>query len=214
VIKLQADYEPRQRKAGQKMNEKEIQKIRVQQDLQSEFNGTIDQRVERYLEIDHQNMIANHHFAYASTECIKIYSDGHFLGAVMVSQAVNEGIVRFVAERNNISLHYMEGTESKTKSISMIVDELEQKNIITHDCAEASRGIYRSFRNDVHHMNPIVAKIDFRDLAKRNLQHLAMIEKEIFGCQFSSEGKVVLHQPKYWDFNNEGLVNTYLRLAP
>jgi hypothetical protein len=82
------------------MNEKEIKKIKVRQDLQSEFEGTIDQRVERYLEIDPQEIIGNHHFAGASSECAKLYCDGYLISAVMVSQAVNEGILRFIAERN------------------------------------------------------------------------------------------------------------------
>ena len=197
------------------MDEKEIKKITVRQDLQSEFNGTIDQRVERYLEIDHQNIIGNHHFASASSECIKIYSDGHFISAVMVSQAVNEGIVRFIAERNNIGLH-LDGDKSKTKSVSEIIDQLEQKNIITHACAEASRNIYGSFRNDVHHMNPKVAEIAtyFRGLAKCNLQNLSKIEREIFGFNIASDGSLILQQPKYWDCNKNGKVATYLRLAP
>jgi predicted nucleic acid-binding Zn-ribbon protein len=197
------------------MYEKEIQKIQVRQDLQSEFNGTIDQRVERYLEIDHQNIIGNHHFASASSECINIYSDGRFISAVMVSQAVNEGIVRFIAERNNISLH-LDSDKSKTKSVSEIIDELEQKNIITHTCAEASRNIYGSFRNDVHHMNPKVAEIEtyFRGLAKCNLQNLAKIEKEIFGVNIASDGSFILQQPKYWDCNKDGKVAAFLRFAP
>jgi hypothetical protein len=197
------------------MDEKEIKKIMVRQNLQSEFNGTIDQRVERYLEIDHQDIIGNHHFASASSECIMIYSEGRFISAVMVSQAVNEGIVRFIAERNNITLH-LDSDKSKTKSVSDIIDELEQKNIITHACAEASRNIYGSFRNDVHHMNPKVAEIaaHFRDLAKRNLQDLAKIEKEIFGIKIAPDGSFILQQPKYWDCNKDGKVAAFLRLAP
>lgn len=197
------------------MDEKEIKKITVRQDLQSEFNGTIDQRVERYLEIDHQNIIGNHHFASASSECIGLYTNGHFLSAVMVSQAVNEGIVRFIAERNNIALH-PDSDKGETKSVSDIIEELEQKNIITHDCAEASRNIYGSFRNDIHHMNPKVAEIPihFRDLSKRNLQCLVKIEKEIFGAKFAPDGSLIMQQPKYWDCNKDGKVAVYLRLAP
>jgi len=198
-----------------KMDKKEMEKIMARQNLQSEFNGTIDQRVERYLEIDHQKMIGNQHFASASSECIGIYTDGRFLSAVMVSQAVNEGIVRFIAERNNIALH-LDSDKSKTKSIPEIIDELEKQNIITQPCAAASRNIYGSFRNDVHHMNPKVAEIEtyFRDLAKRNLQDLAKIEKEIFGFNIASDGSFILQQPKYWDCNKDGKVAAYLRFAP
>ena len=33
-----------------------------------------------------------HHFAKASSECNDLYRDGHLISAVMVSQAVAEGI--------------------------------------------------------------------------------------------------------------------------
>jgi hypothetical protein len=137
------------------------------------------------------------------------------MSVVMVSQAVNEGIVRFVAERNNIAFH-PENDKNKTKSIPELIDELEQKGIILNACAEASRHICRSFRNDIHHMNPKVAIIatHFRDLARRNIQDLANIEKEIFGSKFAPDGSLILLQPKYWDFNKDGNVSVYLRLSP
>ncbi len=63
---------------------------------------TIEERVERYLEVAHQGIIPNHHFAAASSECIDLYRDGYSLSAVMVSQAVTEGIWRLVLERNQV----------------------------------------------------------------------------------------------------------------
>ena len=36
-------------------------------------------------EVPHQGIIANHHFAKASSECIGLYRDGYLLSAVMVS---------------------------------------------------------------------------------------------------------------------------------
>ncbi len=197
------------------MNSTVMKKITIRQDLQARFNSTIDQKVERYLEIVHQEIIGAHHFAAASSECIRVYVDGHFISAVMVSQAVNEGIVRFIAERNNIPLH-LDNDKSKTKGIPEIIDTLEQKNIITRACAEASREICRSFRNDVHHMNPKVAEIEthFKDLAKHNLQNLAKVEREIFGSDTAPNGALILRQPKYWDFDKNGKTGAYLRFGP
>ncbi len=77
---------------------------RAQSDLRQEFEGSLDDGVARYLEIDHQSIIGNHHFAAASLECIHLYRDGHFISTVMVTQAINEAILRFIAERNNIPL--------------------------------------------------------------------------------------------------------------
>ena len=61
-----------------------------------------EDRVNPYLEIDRQWIIGDHYFARASKECIHLYRDGHFIATVMTTQAVNEGILKFVAERNNI----------------------------------------------------------------------------------------------------------------
>src|ERR1044071_5235478 len=66
----------------------------------SEFEQTLEGRLDRYLEIQHAGIVAHHPFSPASSECIDLYRDGYFLSAVMVSQAVAEGIWRFVLERN------------------------------------------------------------------------------------------------------------------
>lgn len=66
------------------------------EELRKEMRGdlvqSIEARVERNLEVAHQGIIPNHHFAAASSECIDLYRDGYALSAVMVSQAVTEGV--------------------------------------------------------------------------------------------------------------------------
>lgn len=179
-----------------------IKRGQLQEGLRSALEQTIDQRINRYLEIEHQGIIGNHHFADASSECINLYRDGYFISGVMVSQAVNEGIVKFVAERNGIK---------EKKEHSELMKDFTQKEIMSSECTEASERIWRSFRNDVHHMNPKVASIPFQKLAKRNLQDLAIIEKEIFGVNFK-DGKLVPHHPQYWDVQKDGTVPVFLRL--
>ena len=174
----------------------------LKEGLQSELDQTLEQRLDRYMEIDHQGIIGNHHFAAASSECINLYRDGYYISVVMVSQAVNEGIVKFIAERNGIK---------EKKEHGDLMDEFVQKGIISLDCAQASKQIWGSFRNDVHHMNSKVASIPFQQLARRNLQDLATVEKEIFGAYFS-DGKLVPHHPEYWDVQNDGTVPVFLRL--
>jgi len=170
--------------------------------LLAELEQTVDQRLDRYMEIDHQGIIGNHHFATASSECINLYRDGYYISAVMVSQAVNEGIVKFVAERNGIK---------EKRELRDLMEEFVHRGIMTPECAQASKKIWGSFRNDVHHMNPKVVSIPFQKLAKRNLQDLATVEKEIFGADFS-DGKLVPHHPEYWDVQKDGRVPVYLRL--
>ena len=183
------------------MERKQLKKMLVKQSLQSNLESTIDQRVERYLEIDHQGIIGAHHFAEASSECINLYCDGYFISAVMVSQSVNEGIIKFVAEKNGVK------HEDFTKSI----DKFVKKEIISKECAEATTNIWESFRNDVHHMNPKVDSIPFQELAKNNLLNLAVIEKEIFGADYKN-GKLAPHYPQYWEIGDDGTVSVFLRL--
>lgn len=193
------------------MDSHQMRRFQVEQSIRDELNGTIAERVERFLEMDPKGVVAHHHFSAASAECIRVYRDGHFISAVMVTQAVNEGMMRFVAETNKISLQ-REGPGGKTKGIPDLIDELHKQGIISINCANASRRICRSFRNDVHHMNPDVVKVPFREIAKRNLGDLITIENEIFAAQFAPDGSVILGQPKYWTSGNDGKVSAFLRL--
>jgi hypothetical protein len=92
------------------------------------------------------------------------------------------------------------------------MEMLVTKGLTTYDCADASERIWCSFRNDVHHMNPKVASIPFKQLAKQNLQALAAVEREIFGVNIE-QGKLVPKQPKYWDVQKDGTVPVFLRLG-
>jgi hypothetical protein len=168
--------------------------------MQEDLERSLDQRVERYLEVQHQGIIASHHFAAASSECIDLYRDGYFLSAVMVSQAVTEGIWRFVLDRNSLAYDRDRSAQAAT---------LSQQGVLSADCAAAFERIWRSFRNDVHHMNPSVSAVPFRDLAKRNLADLATIERELFAVTFDA-GRMSAVQPKYWDIR-DGKVHVALR---
>jgi len=191
------------------MNTSETMKrIRVKESIEAQCKNFVEEKIDRYLEIEHQGIIGGHYFAPASSECIYLYRDGYFIGAVMMSHAINEGIIKFVAERNNIERHKSDGT---TKTIAEVIDELKEKDIISNVCADASMGIWRSFRADIHHMNPTVATIDFQKLAKKNLKRLSTIEKEIFGFK-NNKGTIVPNQPKYWDIKSNGTAPVFLRL--
>jgi len=195
------------------MQNPDIQKaIRMQQAKEtiiSDFNSSVDQRVDRYIEIGHQWIIGNHHFAAASSECINLYRDGHFIAAVMMSHSINEGIIMFVTDRVGLNENKNDGG---AKSIEDLISELEQNATISKTCADAARGIYGSYRNDVHHMNPKVSGIDFPLLARENIKRLAVIEGEIFGADITSDGKLKPRKIRFWDLNADGTVSAFLRL--
>ncbi|MYB93774.1 hypothetical protein F4054_17005 [Candidatus Poribacteria bacterium] len=184
-----------------------------QEQLEFRRRGLIDQfkqideqtrevRADRNLEVDRQRLIGSHHFSRASTECIDLYTHGFFIATVMTTQAVNEGIIKFVAARNNLNQKNMNHTD--------LLKTLKDKRIISKACFEVSEQIRGSYRNDVHHMNPPVAKIDFPKLAKKNIQNLAVIEREIWATNFRN-GKMIPIQPKYWDTNPDGTITVNLR---
>jgi len=173
----------------------------------SEFDHTREERLDRYLEIQHAGIVAHHHFSPASSECIELYRDGHFLSAVMVSQAVTEGSWRFVLERNNES--------TQGRPLNVLIELLVERGVLTQTCAGAFSRIWGSFRNDVHHMKPEVAQVPFRELAKQNLFDLGLIEKELFAWTVTEPvhrgGKITPTQPKYWDVQGGGTASVFLR---
>jgi hypothetical protein len=185
-----------------------MKRIRIKESIVSQCKSFIEEKIDRYLEIEHQGIVGGHYFAAASSECIYLYRDGYFIGAVMMSHAINEAIIKFVAERNNIERTNNDGI---TKTVEDLIKELTGKRAITNVCAEASIRIWKSYRNDIHHMNPTVANIDFRKLAQQNLKHLSTIEKEIFDFK-NNNGVMVPTQPKYWDIRNDGTTQVFLRI--
>lgn len=126
----------------------------------------------------------------------------------MMSHAINEGLMKFVAERNSIEKNKSDGT---TKTMEDLVNELTEKSIISKACAEASMRIWKSYRNDIHHMNPTVGKIDFKKLAQQNLKHLSTIEKEIFDFK-NNKGVMAPTQRNHWDIKSNGTSPVFLRL--
>ena len=180
-----------------------LRRHQVRETLRSKFEGTLEGQVNRYIDVYHQNIVAAHHFSEASAECLDLYRDGYFLSTVMVSQSVAEGIFRFVLERNSISPDERERPE--------LAELLVEDSIVSNPCAKAFVRIWRSFRNDIHHMNPKVAGIPFPELAKRNIDDLATIEREIFAYNIH-DGKLSPVQSKYWNPNPDGTVPVFLRL--
>src|SRR5260370_35406980 len=106
-------------------NDDIVRREQLKRGLLDACKGTVDARVDRYLEVSHQGIVPNHHFAPASSECVNLYRDGYFLSAVMVSQAVNEGIWKFVLERNGIP---------RDGSLGEIVPTLVSRRFALQEC--------------------------------------------------------------------------------
>ena len=187
---------------NQEKTTREIERSELIRQFSAIDEHTREARVDRYLEVNSRRVIGSQYFSRASTECVALYSDGHYIATVMMTQSVNEGILKFVAERNSIDYENMTRGDLLTTLLS--------EGIFSQNCFEASKQILKSFRNDVHHMNPKVADIWFTDLAKKNIQNLAVIEHEIWATSFKDEELIPIH-PKYWDINPDGTMPIHLR---
>ena len=162
------------------------------------------EQIKLFLEVDYNRVIASQYFSQASCECIQAFRSRMFLSCVMLTHSVNEGIIKFVAERNQIK---------RTSDMPDTLDKLVSLNLITSVCARSSEAIWKSYRNDIHHMNPGISKItDWHGLAKRNLRHLATVEYCVFGHNIN-QGAMDLHYPQHWDITDDGKVKVYARFA-
>lgn len=152
---------------------------------------TREERVDRYLEVNRSIAIPitdfTKHFIDALKECINLYRDGYYIATVMLTQSVNEGLLKLVAERKSIQY----------KSKGYLLEIMMEQNILPKECINASKQIYNSYRNDVHHMNLKVSEIDFPSLAKKNIHNLMVVENEIFYTDIS-EGKLIPKYPEFW----------------
>lgn len=171
--------------------------------LKSRFESTLEERVQRALEVRPQIIVPHHHFTSASTECVYLYRDGYFMGTAMATQSLNEGLIRFIADRSSIP---------PNQDLYVLTDLFVANNIVSNECAEAMRRVLRSFRNDFHHLNPSISKVPVQEIAKRNIEDIAAIEKEIFEHTYQN-GMLSPKQAKYWDVRPDGTVLVSLRFG-
>lgn len=178
-----------------------IKKAEAQDTLKQEFNLMLDQRVKRYIELRPHGIIPNSHFAGVSAECYSLYRDGHFYGAVSLSQSVAEALVKFLCNKN--------GWKPK-KDFEDNLKQLITRQKISQELADTFNRLWED-RNDYHHLNPDIEleRQKLESLAKSKLTDLRIIEGDLFAYS-ASEGKIVPKFPKYWDIAN-GTAPVFLR---
>lgn len=156
--------------------------------------------IKRQLEVDYNSMIGSQYFSIFSLATIKCYHEAStfhpksllFITCILSTHPLNEAIIKFVAKRNQIE---------QSESIPKLLEKLVSKNAISDACAVSSEAIYKSYRNDLHHLNPSVSKIEgkWHDFARRNFRNIATIEHNIFGY-IKKGGTLFLNYPQYWDY--------------
>ncbi len=181
---------------------KAIKRKQLEETLKGDILATIDERISRYQELDFIELTPHTHFDFVSVECINLYRDGYFLACIALCQAVAEAIVRLMCERSKFSSsdHYDKNVENL------------QKRKIEPECSEAFKEIWKG-RNDYHHLNPQIPteRSKLQDIAKSKILTLHKIESKVFEFALTKDGAVSPRFPKYWDFNENGTLNVYLR---
>lgn len=178
-----------------------LEKSKIKDSLQQEFNLTIEQRINRQLELRPHPIIPSTHFAKVSAECFNLYRDGHYYGTISLSQAVAEALVRFICQKN-----LMRASDDYEENIEV----LKKRGLISDNLVVLFSQIWGE-RNDYHHLNPEIEqdrnKLEL--LAKEKLTNLKNIEEDLFGYMVN-DGKIRPNHLKYWEQTAE-TIPTYIR---
>jgi hypothetical protein len=179
------------------------QRFFAQDGIKQEFEQTLPARVERYLKVKPHGVVPFTQFAPASAECAYLFRDGHFYGAIALSQAVVEALVKFLCERN--------GWKPK-KSFEENVEKLEIRQFISKDMKDKLLKLWEK-RDDYHHLNLGIEtdRQKLEVLAYAKVLLLKEIEAEVFKFAIVN-GKLVPENRKYWTVQKDGTAQVFLNL--
>lgn len=180
-----------------------MQRAVTEDGIKQEFEQTLSSRVERYLRVKPHGIVPLTKFAPVSAECALLFRDGHFYGAIALSQAVVEAIAKFLCQKN--------GWKPR-KSFEENVAKLEARQFISKDMKQRFLSLWEK-RDDYHHLNPAIEmdRQKLEALAHEKVSLLKEIESEVFDFSVV-DGKLVPKNKKYWAVQPNGTVPVYLRL--
>jgi hypothetical protein len=191
------------------MDEKIRLKLRQQalttESIRQEFEQTLPERVERYLQVKPHTIIPNTPFAAPSSECSFLYRDGHFYACIALVQAVAEAIVRYICD---IDFRKHDRVFEKN------VEKLYKRGFISDKLRGSLLKIWEK-RDDYHHLNTNVKsdRLTLEKLAKEKACLLVEVESEIFEFSFGDDGSIIPKYPKYWKISGDR-VEVFLRFEP
>lgn len=171
-------------------------------EMRSHFEAGLQERVRRASDVSLQNIIPNHWFSSAASECAGMYISGYFYGAISVAQAYVEALSKYLAKFHKTGVK---------NDVLLRCDRLFSEKIISQRALDAAKDIFNN-RNDFHHLNENIQQ-DKKELelrAKNCINNIHIIESEVFEHSFSN-GKVVLVRPEYWPSPSPDLTTVHLR---
>ena len=176
----------------------------VEESIRQEFEGTLADLVDRYMQVKPHEIVPHTHFSTISAECSFLFRDGHYYGCIALTQAVAEALVRFLCGKNSFG---------PRKNFEKNVEKLSVRNFISDEVKDSLLTIWQE-RDDFHHLNPSIESDlqTLEGLAKEKTRLLVEVEKEVF--RFTSvDGKINPENPKYWDISGNQ-AKMFLRLEP
>jgi hypothetical protein len=182
-----------------------FQRAQTANSIKQEFEQTLSERVERYLQVKPHEIIPNAPFAVPSAECSLLFRDGHFYACIALVQAVAEAIVRYVCDID---------FRKHDKVFEKNVEKLHTRKFIDDKLQEILLKIWEE-RDDYHHLNSSVKsdRDTLEKLAKEKACLLVEIESEIFKFSFGNDGSIIPKYPKYWKIRGNQ-AEVFLRLEP
>jgi hypothetical protein len=169
--------------------------------LRQRFEWALPDRVRRRQAAPVHAAIPAEWFAAATRECRDLYVDGHFYGTICLTQAVAEGISKFLTIRNG-----HRDTGNQNSRISLLV----KRGVITREAYRAFKRIEGGDRNDYHHLNANIetdlTKLEAR--AEECVKALFEIQIEVFAFSVGEGGTMVVANPRYWPRVDEKYIST------
>ena len=182
-----------------------FQRAQTANSIKQEFEQTLSERVERYLQVKPHEIIPNVPFAVPSAECSLLFRDGHFYACIALVQAVIEAIVRYICDIDF-------GKHGKV--FEKNVEKLHTRKFIDDKLEKALLKIWEK-RDDYHHLNSSVKsdRDTLEKLAKEKACLLVEIESGIFKFSFGNDGSIIPKYPKYWKIRGNQ-AEVFLKLEP
>ena len=174
-----------------------------EESLRQRFEQSLAARVQRRQSAPVHAAIPAEWFAAASRECRDLYVDGHFYGAICLTQAVAEGISRFLTIRNG---HRDTGNHNSRIAL------LKKRGVISTEAYRAFKVIEGGDRNDYHHLNANI-EIDLEKLELRAgecVRSLFAIQLEVFAFSVGEGGTMVVANPQYWPRVDKTFISTHI----
>ena len=150
----------------------QAERIRLVDQLLADCQSLVSERVERYLRVRHHGIVAVTPFAPASTECIELFRDGHYYGAISLSQAVGEALVRHMCRSNKWK---------PAENFENNVRKLRERGFVDSAVGGELLRLWEK-RDDYHHLNPTVVRDRqaLEDLALAKIRALSEVERFVF----------------------------------